>query len=206
MYLPGHFTETRVPVLHSLMRRHPLAALVTMTGGGLVANHLPLLLDAAPEPLGCLRGHFARSNPQWREFLPDMEALAIFQGPEHYITPSWYAAKKTNGRVVPTWNYIAVHAYGRLQLFDGAAQLRAFLEALTASQEDRFERPWRMEDAPAEYIGAQIAAIVGFELRITRIEGKWKLNQNRPAEDRAGVIAALEEEGSPLAALMKKRV
>jgi transcriptional regulator len=192
MYIPQHFRKDSVPILHELMRRHPLATVVTSRDGKLTANHVPLLLDPHPEPLGTLRGHLARANPQWQEFERDDEVLAIFQGYEHYISPSWYATKQQSGRVVPTWNYVAVHAYGRPKLFDDPERFRRFLAQLTETHEAEFEKPWGIDDAPASYIDAQMSAIIGFEIVIDRVEGKWKMSQNRPAIDQAGVAEGLE--------------
>jgi len=196
MYLPAHFKETRTPVLHDLIRAHPLAVLVTLDANGLVANHLPLEIDAGAGEHDTLRGHVARGNPMWKSYRPEVEAMAIFQGPHGYITPAYYATKAATGEVVPTWNYATVHAHGPLRVIDDAGWLRSFVEQLTDRHEARRQQatgaaPWKVSDAPAAYIDRLVKAIVGIELPIARIEGKWKVSQNRPAEDRAGVIAGL---------------
>lgn len=197
MYIPTHFEEPRVEVMHELIRAQPLATLVTMTPGGLDANPIPLHLVADPQPFGTLRGHVARANPVWRELARDVEALAIFHGPNAYVTPSWYPTKKEHGRAVPTWNYAAVHACGTLRIIDDAAWLRAQLEELTAQHEAAFAEPWAVRDAPPGYIKKLIGAIVGIEIVITKLSGKWKMSQNQPAQNRAGVIQGLRERAIP---------
>jgi transcriptional regulator len=202
MYVPKHFEETRVETLHELIRAHPLAALVTLTADGLNANHLPFEIDPEPAPFGTLRGHVARANALWRSVPGELEALAIFQGPEVYISPSWYPTKQETGRVVPTWNYAVVHAYGRLRAIDDRRWLREFVERLTNRHEARRPNPWQVTDAPADYLDAQLGAIIGLEMPISRLVGKWKASQNRPARDQDGVVAALVQEGSESAASM----
>jgi transcriptional regulator len=197
MYLPPHFEEARLPVLHQLMRDVPLAAVVTLTSGGLTANHIPLELDPDAGPYGTLRGHVARGNPMWREVASGIDSLAIFQGPQSYISPSWYASKQEHGRVVPTWNYMVVHASGPLRIVDDTVWLRGLVERLTHRHEAHQTQPWRVSDAPVEFIEKQLAAIVGIEMAIRKIEGKWKVSQNRPATDREGVAAALRDSDSP---------
>ncbi len=192
MYLPEHFREEEVPVLHEAIRECRLATLVTVNAGVITASHIPMMLDPAPAPNGTIYGHLARANGQWRDVAPDTQALAIFQGPDAYITPSWYAAKRETGKVVPTWNYVAVHAYGRVRFFDDAEKLRGLVTRLTELHEGEREAPWEVADAPAAYIDAMLKAIVGVELPISRLEGKWKLNQNRQQSDIEGVIAGLE--------------
>jgi transcriptional regulator len=192
MYNPQHFREERIPVLHDLIRSHSLATLVTMHPGGLMASHVPMLLDPQPEPFGTLRCHLARANSQWRDFSPDVPALAIFSGPEHYISPLWYETTAETGKVVPTWNYAIVHAYGPLQVIEDAAWLREMVTNLTDVHESGFPEPWKVEDAPADFIAGQLKAIVGIEIPIARLEGKWKISQNRPAKDRQGVVSGLE--------------
>lgn len=196
MYQPKHFEETRVPVLRELVRAHPLGTLVTLAADGLNANHIPFELDPDPAPFGTLRGHVARANPLWRDFSPDVAALVIFQGPGTYISPSWYATKKETGKVVPTWNYAVVHAYGPLRAIDDRDWLRDFVARLTARHETGRRDPWKITDAPADYIEKQLGAIVGLEVPVTRLIGKWKMSQNRPAGDRAGAIAGLAQEGN----------
>jgi transcriptional regulator len=202
MYLPKHFEETRVPVLHDLIRAHPLGALVTLTPGGLEANHLPFEIDPAPAPFGTLRAHIARANPLWREFARDAHALAIFQGPSGYISPSWYPTKRETGKVVPTFNYAVVHAHGPLRIVDDAEWLRGLVDRLTRRHEAARLDPWKITDAPADFIEKQLAAIVGLEILIVRLAGKWKLSQNRPPVDRAGVLESLERDGGDAPAAM----
>ena len=202
MYLPKHFEETRVEVLHALVRAHPLAALVTLGAGGLEANHIPFEIDPDPAPFGTLRGHVARANPVWRELSRGADALAIFQGPATYVSPSWYPTKQEGGKVVPTWNYAVVHAYGPLRAVDDPAWLRAFVERLTNRHESGRTAPWHVTDAPADYVDKMVTAIVGIELPVTRLLGKWKTSQNRPARDRAGVVAGLEQDGGDAARAM----
>ncbi len=196
MYVPKHFDEPRVEVLHELIRARPLSTLVTLSSSGLNANHIPLHLSAHPAPLGTLRGHVARANPIWSTLDTSVEALAIFHGPDAYITPSWYATKAETGRVVPTWNYAVAHAYGTLRVIDDAAWLRTHLETLVAQQEAAFAEPWHLSDAPHDFTEALIETVVGIEIVITRLQGKWKASQNQPAQNRAGVIRGLEQNGS----------
>jgi len=202
MYLPKHFEETRVEVLHGLVRAHPLGALVTLGADGLEANHIPFEIDPDPAPFGTLRGHVARANPVWRELSRGADALAIFQGAATYVSPSWYPTKQEGGKVVPTWNYAVVHAYGPLRAVDDPAWLRAFVERLTNRHESGRTAPWHVTDAPADYVDKMVTAIVGIELPVTRLLGKWKTSQNRPARDRAGVVAGLEQDGGDAARAM----
>lgn len=195
MYLPSHFKEERVDVVHSLMREHPLGALVTLGPDGLNANHIPFMIDPKPPPFGTLRGHVARANPAWRDFSRDVEALVIFQGPQAYVTPSWYATKRQTGKVVPTYNYLVVHVYGPLRAIEDPAWLRGFVERLANRFEAGRAQPWKITDAPADFIEKQLQAIVGIEIPVTRLRGKWKVSQNRPAADREGVIRGLQEMG-----------
>jgi transcriptional regulator len=202
MYLPSYFREERVPVLHDLIRSRPLATLVTLAPDGMTANHIPMLIVADPLPFGTLLGHVARGNPQWRA--GETPALAIFTGPEHYISPSWYPSKQEHGRVVPTWNYAAVHAYGTLRIHQDAAWLRGLVTRLTETHEARFDRPWSVSDAPADYIEGLLKAIVGIEIRIDRLEGKWKMGQNRSDADREAAADKLLEMKTPSAAEVGK--
>lgn len=195
MYIPAAFKEERPERMVELMRAHPLATLVTMGSEGLVASHLPMLYEAAQDGAGVLHGHLAKGNPQWKDLREGVEALAIFHGPEVYISPSWYVTKQETGRVVPTWNYATVHVYGTLEVYTDAERLRGHLAALTASQEGRYEKPWAVDDAPAEYVDGMQRAVVGVTLRIRRMEGKWKMSQNRPVADREAVVAALTAQG-----------
>ena len=196
MYAAKSFREDRLSVLHDFIVEHSFAAVVSQGPQGIEASHVPLILDRALEPKGSLRGHFARANSHWRS-LAGGEVLCIFQGPHAYITPTWYASKREHGRVVPTWDYLAVHAYGTARIFEDANELRTLLEALTDQHEANRPAPWKVGDAPGEYIEDAMRAIVGFELTLTRIEGIWKMSQNRPAADRAGAAAGLRE-GSPM--------
>ncbi|MES1161542.1 MAG: FMN-binding negative transcriptional regulator [Rhizobacter sp.] len=196
MYLPKHFEETRPEALHELIRTHPLGLLVTMTDAGLRANSVPFILDADPAGgPGVLRAHVARANPLWREARGDVEALVVFQGPQAYISPGWYPSKAEHGKVVPTWNYVTVQTRGTLRAIDDAQWLRAFVTRLTATHEAAQTRPWAVTDAPADYIETMLRAIVGIEIPLTALAGKWKVSQNRPAADRAGVAAGLNAAG-----------
>ena len=153
-----------------------------------------------------MRGHVARANPQWRRAATETPALAMFLGPDAYVSPNWYATKRQTGKVVPTWNYLAIHAYGRVEFFEDAERLRAIVTILTQRHEGRRERPWAVSDAPEDYIQAQLRGIIGFRLPIDRLEGKWKLSQNRPEVDRHGVIEGLEGEGGPLESAIAQRM
>ncbi|MGB3269333.1 MAG: FMN-binding negative transcriptional regulator [Rhodanobacter sp.] len=202
MYIPKHFEETRVEILHELIRACPFATVVTHAAGGLAANHLPFeLVD------GLLHGHVARGNELARQ--DGAEVLLVFQGPDGYISPNWYPSKHETGREVPTWNYAVVHVHGRLRVVDDAAWLRRLLETLTDRHEAGQPQPWKVSDAPEDHIEKSLRAIVGLEISIDRIEGKFKLSQNHPARNRAGVIAGLRERGGggdvELAALMTRR-
>ena len=198
MYVPPHFREDRVPVLHDAIRRIGFATLIIQGADGMEANHLPMLLDG-----DVLRGHFARANPVWKSIDTQQDSLAIFLGPNTYVTPSWYPTKADTGKVVPTWNYLTVHVYGHITLFDDPAWLRELVSALTQKHESERAAPWSIDDAPPEYIDNMLRAIVGFELAITRLEGKWKMSQNRELADRDGVRAGLARDGNDgLAQLM----
>jgi transcriptional regulator len=193
VYTPKAFEVTDLPMLHAAMKQSELATLVTNTTHGLVATHLPLMLDETRGEYGTLTGHVSRANVQWRESDPEVEALIIFLGLDSYVSPNWYPAKQETGRVVPTWNYAAIHAYGRVTFFEDAERLRTVVTELTKKHEGSFPAPWKVTDAPATYIDSQLKAIVGFECQITRLEGKQKFNQNRSVEDRMGVIEGLLE-------------
>ncbi|MGC8468451.1 MAG: FMN-binding negative transcriptional regulator [Acetobacteraceae bacterium] len=195
MYRPPAFREDDLPTLQAAMQASGLATLVSLGANGLIATPLPLLYDPAPPPWGMLLGHVAKANPHWREAAAGAESLALFQGPDAYITPSWYAAKREHGKVVPTWNYVAIHAYGRVEFFEDAARLHALVSRLTGKFEGGRAAPWAVTDAPEPFIASQIKGIVGVAFTITRLEGKWKMSQNRPVADRAGVVAGLETEG-----------
>ena len=191
MYQPPHFREDRLEVQHALIRAHALGLLVTAGPDGLQANHVPFLIDTRPSEHGILRAHLARANPQTRELAAVTECLVVFQGPQHYISPSLYPTKRETGRVVPTWNYITVHAWGRPQVVDDADWLRRQIDDLTTHNEQSRSLPWKVSDAPDAFITAQIKGIVGLEIPIARIEGKWKVSQNRPVVDRVGVVNGL---------------
>jgi transcriptional regulator len=203
VYIPKAYEETRTEVLHKLIDLHPFAALVTMGESGIVASHIPMVLDRTGGAAGILRGHLSRANTQWKDRRADVEALAIFSGPQHYISPAWYPEKQESGRVVPTWNYVVVHAYGPLRVIEDAAWLRPHLEKLTAMHEASAATPWTIDDAPEEYIASQIKGIVGVEMEIARLEGKWKLSQNRPERDRCGVRDGLGRLGAEPSASMR---
>jgi transcriptional regulator len=192
MYLPRHFAEDQVEVLTELVRRNPLATLVSLGDDGLIATHLPLLWDAEPTPYGTLRGHFARPNPHARIASSPVDALVVFAGPSAYVSPSWLPSKHEHGKVVPTWNYAVVHAYGPLRLIDDAEWLRTLVTRLTDREEATFAAPWRVSDAPAGFLEGALKGIVGVEITVSRLEGKWKLSQNRPDADQAGIIAGLD--------------
>ncbi|MGH8809626.1 MAG: FMN-binding negative transcriptional regulator, partial [Noviherbaspirillum sp.] len=170
------------------------------------ANHLPFELDCTSAPFGTLRAHVARANPVWRNCDPDLDALVVFQGAQAYISPSWYPTKKENGRAVPTWNYMVVHAFGRVRAIDDAAWLHALLEQQSARYEAGRPQPWKIDDAPADYIEKMLAALVGIEIRITRLIGKWKVSQNQPQVNRAGVEQGLRDDGGEQAIAMADAV
>jgi transcriptional regulator len=203
MYLPKHFAQTDIAALHALMDAHPLATLVTHGPEGIDANHIPLHLDAGAGPNGTLRGHVARANPLARAAAVDVEILAIFQGPQSYISPSGYATKAEHGKVVPTWNYTAVHAWGRLRLIDDPQWLLAQVRTLTTTHEAALPHPWQVSDAPADYIEKMLGAIVGIEIVIDRLVGKWKVSQNQPPANQASLVAALA--GQPMAELIRQQ-
>ncbi len=200
MYIPTQFREADIPTIHAAIRAAGLATLVTTGADGIMATPLPLLLDPEPAPHGTLLGHVARANPQWRRSTANVEALAMFAGPDAYISPSWYATKRATGKVVPTWNYVAVHAYGHVEFIDDPAWLLGLVTRLTERHEGGRDTPWAVADAPAEFTQAQLKGIVGVRLTIARLEGKWKMSQNRTAEDRAGVVEGLRAEGNAVVA------
>ncbi|WP_298224584.1 FMN-binding negative transcriptional regulator [Acidocella sp.] len=202
MYIPPAFAETKSDELEAIMRAASLPVLVSPArGGGLLATHLPLLFQAPDR----LIGHVAKGNFHWRDFEPDQDSLAMFTVADGYVSPSWYPAKQEHGRVVPTWNYVAVHATGRLSIVEEAAPLLEIVTSLTKRYEQGRTQPWAVADAPDDYIAAQLAGIVGLVLTITRLEGKAKLSQNRSKADREGVIAGISAENSALAEAMKRR-
>lgn len=197
MYTPASFKESDTARLHALIEAHPLALLVTHGLGGLQASPLPFLLYAEEGANGVLRAHLARANPHWQALAGADECLVVFQGVQGYVTPSWYPSKAETHKVVPTWNYATVHAWGRPTAIDDPAWLRRQLDDLTHVHESSRPRPWSVGDAPSDYIAAQMKAIVGIEIPIARLEGKFKMSQNRSQADRAGVVAGLRDEGDP---------
>lgn len=201
MYVPNHFKEADIGRLHETIRQIKLGTLVTVGATGLIASHVPMLIEPEPAPYGTLVGHVARANPHWREAAAGPPALAIFLGPNTYISPAWYATKRQTGKVVPTWNYVAVHAYGPLQFYDDADRLLALVTRLTDTHEAKRRDRWHVADAPPAYTRSMLQAIVGFELPIARLEGKWKMSQNRPVEDIPGIVDALRQEGADATAV-----
>jgi transcriptional regulator len=193
VYQPPHFQETRLEVLHELIRAHPLGLLVCNGEDGPVANPLPFLLDADAAPKGVLRAHLSRANPQWQAIRAQAEipVLVVFQGVDTYVTPSWYETKRQTGKVVPTWNYAMVQARGRAVIREDPAWLGQQIAALTNAHEAPRAEPWHVSDAPDAFIAGQMKGIVGIEIGIAELNGKWKVSQNRPAEDRAGVAEGL---------------
>jgi transcriptional regulator len=204
MYIPRHFAEERTEVLHRLIEAHPFGTLVTLTTDGLEANHLPFELDPEPKPFGTLRGHVARGNPVWRSVARDTEVLVVFQGPDAYVSPALYPGKREHGKVVPTWNYAVVHAHGALRAIEDPDWLRGLVERLTSRHERTRSDPWKVTDAPADYVDKMLRAIVGLEIPIARVAGKWKLSQNRSPADRLGVIEGLSSEGGERGAALAK--
>ncbi|AYO82786.1 FMN-binding negative transcriptional regulator [Methylobacterium brachiatum] len=205
MYQPPHFRDETRAAQHGLIRAYPLGLLITGGAAGLIADPVPFLLDESG-PYGTLRAHLARANPHWQALAEAEECLVVFQGPQGYVTPGWYASKREHGRVVPTWNYATVHAWGRPRVIEDADWLRRQVADLTTLRETPRAAPWAVDDAPAPFVAAQLRAIVGIEIPITRIEGKWKMSQNRPEADRAGVVAGMRAESeTALAELVAER-
>jgi transcriptional regulator len=195
VYVPAHFNEARIDVLHQLIKTTEFATLVSMTSDGMIASHAPLLLDPDPAPYSTLIGHLAKANPHARAADPGVQTLVIFQGADGYITPSYYAAKQEHGKVVPTWNYTAVHAYGTLEVFDDPERLLDVVTRLTNRHESKRAKPWAVADAPADFVQGMLRGIVGIALPIARLDGKVKMSQNRPAADQAGVVEGLRLDG-----------
>jgi len=206
MYLPAHFEETRTPVMHDLVRAHPLATWVVQGADGLVVNHIPFLVDAERGPHGTLMGHVARANPIWKQLGP---SIAVFQGPQAYVSPNFYPSKRAHGKVVPTWNYAVVHAHGTARAIESRDELLAIVTRLTQTHEADSAVPWAVSDAPADFIDQMLKAIVGIEIPIERLEGKWKVSQNRALPDRLGTVAGLRQRGDAhsesMAALVGER-
>jgi transcriptional regulator len=196
MYLPNHFAEPRAEELHRIMRENALATLVTQTAAGLDANHLPFLFDPGQGAGGVLQAHVARANPVWREVADGSQVLVIFTGAQGYITPNWYPGKQQTHRRVPTWNYEVVHAHGTLHIRDDEKFVRGVVARLTRQHEASEPQPWKMGDAPTDYLAEQLSHIVGIEVRLSRLEGKRKLSQHHQAPDREGAIRGLEAQGN----------
>jgi transcriptional regulator len=197
MYTPSYFKVADTADVHAMMRAQPFAILVTNGSEEITATHLPTVLKVDADcPLGRIECHLARPNPQWKTLTPDIDALMIFQGPEAYIRPGWYPSKAEHGKVVPTWNYAAVHAYGHLETIEDKDWLLAHVSELSNQQEAPYMAPWSTADAPANFLDALVRGIVGLKLTIRRLEGKSKMSQNRPAADRAGVVEGLEQRAS----------
>jgi len=206
MYNPSHFAETRVPVLHQLVRAHPLATLVTLNDEGLCADQIPLLLRDDGSPFGTLVGHVARANPLWSATKTEVQVLAIFQGPQAYISPNWYPTKAEHGKVVPTWNYVLVQARGTLQVHDDPVWLRQQASELTRQQEAAMPEPWAVDDAPRSYTDTMLRALVGISIPIATLQGKWKVSQNQPVANREGVVRGLSQAGGDGALAMASLV
>ncbi|SIT35374.1 FMN-binding negative transcriptional regulator [Paraburkholderia piptadeniae] len=196
MYIPAHFEENRLEVLHRLITDYPLGSLVTVGPNGLDANHVPFEFDAGKGPHGTLHAHVARANPVWQEVAERPDALVIFQGPTAYISPTWYPSKHETHHQVPTYNYMVVHAHGPIVVRDDEAFVRGLVARLTRKMEAGEPVPWKMGDAPADYISQMLGAIVGIEIEIAKLTGKWKLSQNKASADRRGAAAALNERNS----------
>ena len=202
MYIPSNFRAPGDDAMHALMRANPLATVVINGADGLSANPIPLLLDLAAAERGVLRGHVARANPMWQQVAGGAPALALFHGPGHYVSPGWYPSKREHGRVVPTWNYTAVHVTGTLRAVDDRAWLLRLLKALTDVHEQAMPSPWRVDDAPPDYIDRMLGAVVGIEIAIERLDGKWKVSQNQPQANRQGVRDGLDRLATPAATEM----
>lgn len=196
MYLPKVHEELNLSVLHALIRSHPLATWVTQADGELAANHIPFLLDPSRGEFGTLMGHVAKANPLWQSFSPTNNSLLVFQGADSYITPSWYPSKHAHGKAVPTWNYAVVHAHGLPRVINDPAWLLQLVTRLTHEHEADQTLPWQVSDAPHDYIDRLLQAIVGIEIPITKLVGKWKVSQNRPDPDKLGVMAGLQTLGT----------
>ena len=195
MYLPKHFEQHDAQQLRELMRAHPLATLVSTGADGLTADHVPLEYDPDAGPHGTLLGHVARANPLWQQ-ARGQPVLAVFSGPQSYITPSWYATKALTHKVVPTWNYSVVHAHGLLEVVEDAPWLHGLVSQLTQHHEAARAQPWAVGDAPADFVQQLLRAIVGIRIPLARLVGKWKLSQNRDAADRQGVARGLQADGA----------
>ena len=206
MYIPRHNEEKRVSAMHSLIVSRPLGTLVTLGASGLFASHIPMILEEDGSQFGVLKGHISRANTQWQDFVPSVDALAIFAGHQHYITPNWYPGTREHGKEVPTWNYVVVHAYGPLKIIQDDDWLLTNVEKLTNIHEAASPSPWKVSDAPEDFIKSQLKGIVGLELPIQRLEGKWKVSQNRTERERNGVVNGLAKLNTPESLAMKALV
>lgn len=210
MYVPPHFAETDPAILQALIRAHPLGTWVTAGDDGLAANHVPFLFDPSRGDRGTLIAHVARANAIWRTFSTTVPSLVVFQGAQAYVTPSWYPSKRAHGKVVPTWNYAVVHAYGTPRAIEDRAWLRTHVGALVSVHESREALPWKIADAPADFIDGLLGMIVGIEIPVVRLVGKWKVSQNRPEPDKQGVAAGLAARGDPhseaMAVLVRRHI
>ena len=195
MYQPHHFRVDDIARQAQLIKQNPLGLLITTGADGLVANPVPFVLDQAEQSLGVLRCHVARANPQWQDVGAGCDCLVVFQDRDFYVTPSWYATKAETSKVVPTWNYMTVHAWGQARAIEDADWLQRQIRDLTDEQERPFDKPWEVDDAPENFVAAQVRGIVGIEITVSRSEGKWKMSQNRPERDRLGVRSGLESSG-----------
>jgi transcriptional regulator len=209
MYVRPQFAETDTAALHDLVRTHPLGTWITQGSGELLVSHVPFVLDATRGPHGTLACHVPRANPIWRELSRSVPSVVVFQGPNAYISPSWYPSKHAHGKAVPTWNFVAVHAHGMPVVIDDKRWLLAHLNAITDAHEATQTLPWRVADAPADYLDKMLEQLVGVELPIDKLVGKWKLSQNRPEADRLGVVAGLlgtlDPAAHAIAALVRDR-
>ncbi|AUT72479.1 FMN-binding negative transcriptional regulator [Paraburkholderia hospita] len=195
MYIPAHFAETRKEVLHSRIVQHPFGTLITHGSSGLDANHIPFELAAEDGELGVLRAHVARANPVWQEVANGDEVLVVFHAGDAYISPNWYPSKHELHKQVPTWNYMVVHAHGRITILDDERYVRGVVGRLTRTHETSEPKPWKMGDAPKDYVDAMVKAIVGVQIEVTRLVGKSKLSQNKEARDIQGAAEALKSSG-----------
>jgi transcriptional regulator len=203
MYMPTHFEETRPEVLHQLVAAHPLATWVVQSGAGLLVNHIPFLLDAERGPHGTLVGHVARANPVWQQLAA---SVAVFQGPQAYVSPNWYPSKHAHGKAVPTWNYAVVHAHGTPRAIESRDALLEIVTRLTRAHEAGQAAPWAVGDAPGDFLEQMLKAIVGIEMPIERLVGKWKVSQNRSLPDRLGTAAGLRQQGDAQSLAMAELV
>jgi transcriptional regulator len=206
MYIPKANEEKRVSVMHALMLSEPLGALVTLGTSGLFASHVPMVLEDDGSEFGLLKCHISRANTQWRDVAPAVDALAIFAGHQHYISPTWYPETKEHGKEVPTWNYVVVHAYGPLKVIQDVDWLLAHVKSLTDVHEAGSPEPWKVSDAPEDFIRSLLHGIIGLELPIRRLEGKWKVSQNRTDRERQGVVEGLNKLNTPESLAMKALV